>query len=1118
MTGNVSITDTSCTLPNSVSATGYIHITADSISGSGKNLSSGTEIDINTTGNTTVGNLTASNYYIRVRADNISAGDVKTTTYGNILLKAQGNLGVDDVEAAPGYNIDLKANAGGGNSLFTIGSTGSNAVSTITAHGSGNSPYVASTVVYVTNGTSSSTGGITVSDPSKITAVGGSGSRSGHIILNAQDGTLTIGSGTLSADGTSGAGSIGLLASTIAFGNDAIVTASQPGAAGGTSHGIAMAAETVTFGGTNGLALHADGNGYSQYTTGFVQLMTQGAVAVTDSEDPTNLSIYGTTDAYKAGSVSYTGSGSAPLVVTGNGSHNGVWVYGYPVAFSGGTVLLQSTGVENHNINLLYYGTTSGLQALQFNGGNVTVDASGPSSGNGAGGTIYVVMDRMYRSNDGNATFKANGPSSGTGTGGAITVYAGDAPAFNLGTASGRYAFSAKGGSSSGNGGAIKLFPYAATMTVYGAGSSTTVLDVSVPGTTGNGGEIEIQPYGGLSFDGTASYLKANSGSSTGDGGKITVKTSNTGLTIGSGSTGAVDISASSNGSGKGGTIDILSYSGLTVNAANLAVNATGDKQGGTIKLDAGWSGFTFGGNLSANGGNTDGDGGSITLIGGGITLPSNANTTLTANGNGAGNGGTISLTTRWQGVVVSSANQAFTIEALSNGTGDGGTVEIKESPLVTLDGASIDVSAGGDGEGGTINIHDVTTLELSGELHADGAGAGAGGSITLTPTNVMDMDDVDAITARGGDTGEGGHVELNAENFDINTIVNVYPEGGEVAALMAKKSLKVSALTEDPFGGVIKNGGVTCRAWFISPLNWPLYWDCTTNWDSPPASNLKPIEQASASALSDVRVTLLDGSYTTNIYLFDNNVAYNNFYNLHDSSGPNKARSPAEGSITSKASGSSQITVAIWRNGSIADPDPESSIAFTDAMLEEVTVHELGHAVDVVNGLPSHGGTYGAYVARDKYDLNKVKNTSNVWIDRLPCAPTPLGGGTTSGTAPFAGVTDLVTGQPICVTDAMTGQDILNPLEFIGWTPANNLEILEALEQGLYQASPNWHELHAQSLAFKTVGNHGARPVSDKVMANGYFTCLKAWSDAELAGNANPSPHPSTASGSCGP
>ncbi|RTL42373.1 MAG: hypothetical protein EKK48_10285 [Candidatus Melainabacteria bacterium] len=61
-----------------------------------------------------------------------------------------------------------------------------------------------------------------------------------------------------------------------------------------------------------------------------------------------------------------------------------------------------------------------------------------------------------------------------------------------------------------------------------------------------------------------------------------------------------------------------------------------------------------------------------------------------------------------------------------------------------------------------------------------------------------------------------------------------------------------------------------------------------------------------------------------------------------------------------------------------------------------------------------------------------------------------------------------------------------------------------------------NLQEIHAQAFAYELVGMLGARPMSDQIMDNGFFFCVKAWASQELLGNAQPATTPVSPSAAC--
>lgn len=659
VSGNVNISDSNCVLPNSVTATGYIHISATSITGNthtltaqggsveltassgnidvgdlnsswngviltasgtiaAKEINAGNGIELNTSGNVTTedlttnygfinidgdevetgeivatngyvyidsehfttedknitskyaldvdvendfdigtGNLTSKEWYTYVDAKNIYVGDVKVETAGHILLYAKKSLKAGDIEGPNpsgdfSYNVDIQVNRDGTNSLFEIGNNSTNGVKSIKTHPKGNPQTYANSVVYVANGTGSSAGGIKLTDGSKISIDGSGSARASYLFLEANEGTLTIqGTGALTADGdAAGAGAISLQAKTITFPANAVVSASQTDSTG-TLHGVVIAAETVNH---NGLTLKGDGNGYDQYSNGYVQLFPKGAVTVNNNEDKMGSSIYGTIDFDTTGNITYTGSGE--LKMQANGDNSRVLVQAEKSTFNGGALTLESKGDENHTIQFATTGAYSGSKGVEFNGsgaislnanakesgddgGNInfyvdkvtvnspvfTVEADGPTTGDGNGGVIYLGTTNGFDiSSSTVATVTADAASNGSGNAvysdlagydpKAITLWAGSS-AVKLGTGSGQFTFSAKGGFSGGNGGAVVVSGSHVEL------KTADAVHIEAPGGDGNGGGFRSFPYVTVIESSITIPIVDARGHGNGDGGKI---------------------------------------------------------------------------------------------------------------------------------------------------------------------------------------------------------------------------------------------------------------------------------------------------------------------------------------------------------------------------------------------------------------------------------------------------------------------------------------------------------------------------------------------------------------------------------------------------------------------
>lgn len=896
-------------------------------------------------------------------------GDISTQRAANVVLYSDGKvrtgaITVDNSQGSWAGGVFIKTNRTGGADEFIIGGTDNTngvngAITTDTVDGGSTDPSTFSHGnVYITN---EGTGGITLTNATDI-SVKGTNSKSGGITLDAKDGDIKLPAGTLSADGSTGNGGSGiqLLAATIDTEDGTIISASDDGQAGKQKL-IQIAADEIKIKGTSGLTLKADGDGNMAYPS-TVQILPKDSVTLTAVDsDPAWFYYYyqiPNGEFNNPGEVDLAGSTSAPLTISANGSHSRVVASAYPLKFNTGETKIEAKGVENHTIQLIRYGA-SGNDGLQFNGGDVTIDASGESGEDSDGGYIELSIDRVLRSNTGKVTIKADGADGGNG--GQIVFNPGTTDV-KVGTGNEEFSFSAKGGTNDGDGGTVQLMGWSSSIEVRDAGQTSTSVDVSAPGSAGDGGEIDIVAYGsnGLSFDGTASFLKADSGSSSGNGGRITVLCSNAPLTIDTGTAGAVSLSAISNGDGDGGTIDISSWAGITAESAHVKATANGNGTGGNILLNAGYSTFTFnGGDLHADGGNTGGDGGLIHLEGGELVLPAADNTILTANALGDGNGGTIEIVSRWGTINMGADNEELQIEANATGAGNGGVFVLQSDSAynqVTIDAAYISVLAGTNGIGGTVEIASSNNVEIDGALVANADGSGQGGIVTIEAIVLVLGEDAE-ISANGGESdGEGGKIELITEDeIDFSEftdeIITAFGTGtGAGGEVKIEKSVDLdlhkvvnanagedahtTCFTACVKGALVSNNGVVCREWQTGSASFPRRYWSSLNTD------LEGSEGAIATAASKLHNTMkgILLGLNTEIYAMLDIAEFRKFHGF----------GPVDGSGQPVNTG-----VAGWSEESRRISGAFKMIRFSSgdenqsAYLTGTIIHELGHQLD---------------------------------------------------------------------------------------------------------------------------------------------------------------------------
>ncbi len=274
-------------------------------------------------------------------------GDLISPSFSKIALLSDGPVCVGNVEmnnyGATLYvagSLVIKAYREGGSDEFIIG--GTNNTNGINGHVvldtdvgglDQHTGYIAF-YCYVNNG---GDGGITLTSVSDISVIA-TASKSGGIILHANDGTLTLPSGTLSANGTGSypGGLVYLLADTIATADGTIVSASDIGL--DYMKQVVLAANTITLTGSSGLTIQANGGGYNdEYYQSTVRIVPKGAFEIidtTETDPPSWFYTYGTfpNGWYSSeGAVAFDGAGSAPLKISCNGDHTWIGLSGYPL-------------------------------------------------------------------------------------------------------------------------------------------------------------------------------------------------------------------------------------------------------------------------------------------------------------------------------------------------------------------------------------------------------------------------------------------------------------------------------------------------------------------------------------------------------------------------------------------------------------------------------------------------------------------------------------------------------------------------------------------------------------------------------------------------------------------
>jgi len=558
--------------------------------------------------------------------------------------------------------------------------------------------------------------------------------------------------------------------------NGGVINASGVGNGDGGSIDISlMQGATLQVTGAGPVTLAANGAG-----TG-----NGGHVRVDVPFDTTDLSI-----GPAAGSnLIISATGGSPGSTSGDG--------GFVELRTGGNITLDLTALNVAPLGASGNGGTIHLFTNNFSnfaGANVNlvnagvINAGGVGSGNG--GSIVIAGATLQVTGSGPVALTANGGS--TGNGGEINVLLSGAGDVAIGSAAGNLVTSATGGSAgsaSGNGGrvdvetsgnltidltSLNVAPLGSDGnggTIFFRGSSLSlvngaVIDESGVG-NGSGGHITLQA-GTLQLPAGGPFtLKAN-GAGTGNGGSIYLGTDGD-MVIGSGAGNFILSATGGSSSGDGGSVTLQSIFGsVTVDAAFLNVAPLGTSgNGGNFTFDVHQTLSFVGGNIINASAVGNGNGGIIdVLFAGTLQLPAAGPFTFASNGAGTGNGGFLSLTLGGDLAIGSGAGQLIissTGGSPGSASGNGGPVFVNTFGNITLDPASLNVAPQGfNGNGGFIQLSTSGNLNITNgsAINVSGVGDGNGGSINLSAFTLQ-LPETGPFTlkANGAGTGGGGTV-----------------------------------------------------------------------------------------------------------------------------------------------------------------------------------------------------------------------------------------------------------------------------------------------------------------------------------------------------------------------
>ncbi|MEW6493953.1 MAG: filamentous hemagglutinin N-terminal domain-containing protein [Cyanobacteriota bacterium] len=410
------------------------------------------------------------------------------------------------------------------------------------------------------------------------------------------------------------------------------------------------------------------------------------------------------------------------------------------------------------------------------------------TQGDGAAGNVTINTQQLSVTDGA----QVSASTSGSGQGGSLTVTAPQAI-----TLSNNSQLSVET-SNVGAAGDVKLSTD--TLTVEG-GARVTATATATATTTEQGGSISVNANQ-FNLSDTGGLLAETQGAAP--AGSLTLQPYNNEQSLTVHLQDGAQISASTSGSGTGGSLTVTAPESITITgngtlAATAQASSTG--QAGDVKITTPQLTVANGARVSAstNSTNPEAIGGSLEVQAEQVNLNGNSSLsagttgaapggnliiqplgnsqTLTVNfqdgstasaaTSGSGKGGTVTVTAPQE--VILSGNGSL-ISAETTGSGTGGDISIETGQLTIRDGAQVRASASSSGNGGNLTVNSSDSVQLRGEnsgLFVNATAGSTAGNLTVT-TRQMSVFDGAQVTV-SSPSGQAGNLSITADTLLLN-------------------------------------------------------------------------------------------------------------------------------------------------------------------------------------------------------------------------------------------------------------------------------------------------------------------------------------------------------------